>query len=139
MLVPKKVKHRKWQKGRSKNRKIDTRGTKLSYGSFGLKATTNAWINSRQIEAARRTITNFLHREGKVWIRIFPDKPVTMRPPEVTMGGGKGSVDHYVFPVRAGRILFEIDGVKADRAKEALRLAGFKLPVRTRFVEKATV
>ena len=136
MLTPKKVKHRKWQKGRSKNRQTDTRGTKLAFGSYGLKAQTGAWVNSRQIEAARRTITNYLKREGKVWIRIFPDKPFTERPPEVTMGGGKGSVDHYVFPVRAGRILFEIDGVKPAQAVAAMRLAGFKLPLRTKFVTK---
>ena len=136
MLVPKKVKHRKWQKGRSKNRAIDTRGTLLAFGNIGLKAQTSAWITSRQIEAARRTISNFIKREGKVWIRIFPDKPITTRPPEITMGGGKGSVDHYVFPVRAGRILFEMDGVSRDIALEAFRLAGHKLPVRTKVVEK---
>ena len=102
MLVPKKVKHRKWQKGRSIHRKVETRGVTLAFGSFGLKAETPAWINSRQIEAARKTIRNFLKREGKLWIRIFPDKPITKRPPEVTMGGGKGGVDHYVFPVRPG-------------------------------------
>ncbi len=136
MLTPKKVKHRKWQKGRSKNRKVELRGTKLSYGTFGLKAESSAWVNSRQIEAARRTITNHVKREGKVWIRIFPDKPITMRPPEVTMGGGKGSVDHYVFPVKPGRVLFEMDGVSVEKAREALRLAGFKLPVRTRFIMK---
>ncbi len=123
-------------KGRSRKRRLDTRGTKLAFGSFGLKAEGSAWINSKQIEAARRTITNFIKREGKVWIRIFPDKPVTMRPPEVTMGGGKGSVDHYVFPVRPGRILFEMDGVSPEVAKEALRLAGHKLPIKTRIVTK---
>ena len=136
MLIPKKVKHRKWQKGRSLKRQIDTRGASLSYGSYGLKAESAAWVNSRQIEAARRTISNFIKREGKVWIRIFPDKPITKRPPEVTMGGGKGAVDHYVFPVRPGRILFEMDGVPGPIAKEALRLAGFKLPVKTRVVTK---
>ncbi len=136
MLVPKKVKHRKWHKGRSRNRTIETRGTYLSYGSFGLKAQSSAWVNSRQIESARRTINNFIKREGKLWIRIFPDKPVTKKPPEVTMGGGKGAVDHYVFPVRSGRILFEMDGVTPEIAKEALRLAGHKLPVRTRVVTK---
>lgn len=136
MLVPKKVKHRKWQKGRSKNRLTETRGTQLAFGSFGLKAESAAWVNSRQIEAARRTISNFIKREGKVWIRIFPDKPITQRPPELTMGGGKGAVDHYVFPVKPGRILFEMDGIKPEVAKEALRLAGFKLPVRTRIVVK---
>lgn len=136
MLVPKKVKHRKWQKGRSKGRKIETRGTTLAYGSFGLKAESAAWINSRQIESARRTITNYMKREGKVFIRIFPDKPITKKPPEVTLGGGKGSVDHYVAVVRPGRILFEMDGVSREIAKEALRLAGHKVPVRTRFISK---
>ncbi len=136
MLIPKKVKHRKWMKGRRKTRKIEMRGASLSYGSYGLKAMTSAWIDSRQIEAARRAITNSVKRAGKVFIRIFPDKPVTERPPEVTMGGGKGSVDHYVFPVRPGRIMFEMDGVSEAQAREALRLAGFKLPVRSRFVKK---
>ncbi len=139
MLLPKKVKHRKWQRGRNKARKVETRGLTLAYGNFGLKALTRGWINSRQIESARRTISNHIKREGKVWIRIFPDKPITQHPPEVTMGGGKGSVDHYVFPVRPGRILFEMDGVPKNIAAEALRLAGFKLPVRTRIVEKAAL
>ena len=136
MLIPKKVKHRKWMKGRSKTRKIDTRGATLSYGTYGLKATSSAWVNSRQIEAARRSITNSVKRAGKVFIRIFPDKPITERPPEVTMGGGKGAVSHYVFPVRPGRILFEMDGVTEEQARAALRLAGYKLPLRTRFVSK---
>ncbi|MBI2025075.1 MAG: 50S ribosomal protein L16 [Candidatus Harrisonbacteria bacterium] len=136
MLMPKKVKHRKWQKGRSKDRAVETRGTKLSFGNFGLKAESSAWINSRQIEAARKTINNFIKREGKVWIRIFPDKPITQRPPEITMGGGKGAVDHYVFPVKPGRVLFEMDGVKPEIAREALRLAGFKLPVKTRIITR---
>ncbi|MDE2001539.1 MAG: 50S ribosomal protein L16 [Patescibacteria group bacterium] len=134
MLVPKKVKHRKWQKGRSKDRKIETRGTTLSYGSYGLKAESTAWINSRQIEAARRAITNYVQREGKLWIRVFPDKPITAKPPEVTLGGGKGDVKEYVFPVRVGRILFELDGIPESMAREALRLASFKLPVKTRVV-----
>lgn len=136
MLLPKKVKHRKWQKGRSKNRQIDTRGTELSFGSHGLKSLEAGWLNSRQIEAARKTITGFIKREGRVWIRIFPDKPVTKQAPEKTLGGGKGSVDHYVFPVRPGRMLFEMDGVSETAALEALRLAGHKLPVKTRIVTK---
>ncbi len=136
MLQPKKVKHRKWSKGHGRYRTVETRGTWLAYGSFGLKAETAAYVNARQIEAARRTITNFMKREGKVFIRIFPDKPITKKPPEVTLGGGKGAVDHYVFPVKPGRILFEVDGIPAETAKEALRLAGFKLPCRTRFVMK---
>ncbi len=136
MLVPKKVKHRKWQKGRSLKRQIETRGTALAHGTFGLKAEEGAWINSKQIEAARRAITNSIKREGRVWIRIFPDKPITKKPPEVTMGGGKGDVEYYVFPVRPGRILFEMDGVPREAATEALRLAGHKLPIKTRVVSK---
>ncbi|MBI5401541.1 50S ribosomal protein L16 [Candidatus Wolfebacteria bacterium] len=136
MLLPKKVKHRKWHKGKSKTRMVETRGLKLSFGSFGLQALEGAWINSRQIEAARKAITHFIKRGGKVWIRIFPDKPITKKPPEVTLGGGKGAVDHYVFPVKPGRILFEMDGVKEDMAREALRRAGHKLPVKTRVVIK---
>lgn len=136
MLIPKKVKHRKWQKGRSRGRKIETRGTELEFGSFGLKSLSRRWIDSRHIEAARKAISHAMKRQGKLWIRIFPDKPVTKRPPEVTMGGGKGSVDHYVFPVRPGRILFELDGVSEEVAEEALRLAGHKLPLKTKIVRK---
>ncbi|MFH1188544.1 MAG: 50S ribosomal protein L16 [bacterium] len=136
MLIPKKVKHRKWHKGRSRKRLVETRGTKLSFGQYGIQALEPSWLNSRQIEAARRTITNYVKREGKIWIRVFPDKPVTQRPPEVTMGGGKGAVDHYVFPVKPGRIIFEMDGIPEVRAREALRLAGFKLPFKTKFVTK---
>jgi large subunit ribosomal protein L16 len=136
MLIPKKVKHRKWHKGRSRKRQTETRGTHLSFGSFGIQSLESAWVNSRQIEAARKAITHFTKRGGRIWIRIFPDKPITKRPPEVTMGGGKGAVDHYVFPVRPGRILFEMDGVTKEIAKEALRRAGHKLPVKTRVVEE---
>ena len=136
MLIPKKVKHRKWHKGRNRKRTMDTRGASVSYGSYGLKALESAWITSRQIESARRTVSNFTKRGGKFWIRIFPDKPVTKRPPEVTMGGGKGSVDHYVFPVRPGRILFEIDGISEVMANRALTLAGHNLPVKTKVVKE---
>jgi len=136
MLIPKKVKHRKWQKGRSKKRQKETRGVSLAFGGLGLQALENAWINSRQIEAARKAISHFTQKGGKVWIRIFPDKPITKRPPEVTMGGGKGSVEYYVFPVRKGRILFEIDGLDEKSAKEAMRRAGHKLPVKTRIIMK---
>ncbi|MEK7149099.1 MAG: 50S ribosomal protein L16 [Patescibacteria group bacterium] len=135
MLQPKKVKHRKWQKGRSRNT-FDTRGTTLAFGSFGLKATEPAWITSRQIEACRRAITHHLERGGKIWIRVFPDKPVTQKPAEVTMGGGKGGVTGYVTPVKVGKIMFEIEGVPMNLAKEALRLAAQKLPIKTRFVKK---
>ncbi|PIR44141.1 50S ribosomal protein L16 [Candidatus Wolfebacteria bacterium CG10_big_fil_rev_8_21_14_0_10_31_9] len=136
MLLPKKVKHRKWQKGRSKDRKVENRGLNIDFGSFGLQSLECAWITSRQIEASRKSITHFTKREGKLWIRIFPDKPVTKKPPEVTLGGGKGSVEYYVFPVRIGRVIFEIDGVKESVAREALRRAGHKLPIKTRFITK---
>ncbi|MDP3710404.1 MAG: 50S ribosomal protein L16 [bacterium] len=134
MLQPKKVKHRKWQKGSSKG--FETRGTELAFGAYGLKALEPRWINARQIEAARRAITNYIQRGGKVWIRIFPDKPVTKKPPEVTLGGGKGSVDHYVVSIKPGRILFEMDGVTEDIAQQALRLAAHKLPVKTVFIKR---
>ncbi len=136
MLLPKKTKHRKWHKGRSRKRMVETRGTSLAFGQVGLKATGSAWLNSRQIEAARRTITNYLKREGRLWIRVFPDKPVTARPPELTMGGGKGSVDHYVMVVRPGRIIFEIDGADPTKMKEALSRAGHKLPFKTSVISK---
>lgn len=136
MLQPKKTKHRKWQKGRSRKRLVETRGVTLHFGSHGLQATSAAYVTARQIEAARKTISNYTKRGGKIWIRIFPDKPITQRPPELTMGGGKGSVDHYVFPVKPGRILFELDGLSKEIAHEALRKAGFKLPVKTRVITK---
>ena len=136
MLAPKKMKHRKWQKGRSKNRMKETRGTEVSFGSFGLQALEASRVNAQQIEAARKTISHFTKRGGKVWIRIFPDKPITKRPPEVTMGGGKGAVDHYVFPVRPGRVLFEIDGVSDTDATQALKRAGNKLPIKTRVIKR---
>jgi len=136
MLIPKKVKHRKWQKGRSKKRAVETRGLTLAYGDYGLKALEVARLNSRQIEAARRAITNFIKREGRVWIRVFPDKPVTKRPPEVTMGGGKGSVDHYVFDVRPGRIIFEMQVSDPKTARDALRLASYKLPFKSKIIMK---
>lgn len=136
MLAPKKTKHRKWQKGRSMKRTFENRGTKVSYGEFGLQALAPAWLNGNQIEAARRTVTNFLQREGRLWIRVFPDKPVTKKPPEVTLGGGKGDVDHYVFPVRIGRVILEIGDTTEAKAREAFRLAGFKLPFKTKFIKK---
>jgi large subunit ribosomal protein L16 len=136
MLQPKKQKYRKRQKGRGRRRLTETRGLTLSFGKFGLQAREAAWIKSSQIEAARKAISHAMKREGKLWIRIFPDKPVTKLPPEVTMGGGKGDVDHYVFPVKPGRILFEVDGVSDETAKEALRLAGHKLPIKTKIVSK---
>src|SRR3989338_8773455 len=112
MLIPKKVKHRKWHKGRRRFSGVDSRGTSLAYGVVGLKAEARGWLTSAQLEAARKSMSNFLKREGRVWIRIFPDKPVTKRPPELTMGGGKGPVDHYVAVVKPGRIIFEVDGIE---------------------------
>lgn len=138
MLIPKKVKHRKWHKGRSRDRLVETRGTDLQYGSIGIQALEPAWLNSRQIEAARRTITGYIKRQGRVWIRVFPDKPVTKRPPEKTLGGGKGPVDHYVFPVKPGRVIFEMDGVATDVAREAFRRAGHKLPFKTKVIDRVT-
>lgn len=113
---------------------IETRGTELAYGSYGLKALERRWVTARQIEAARRAVTHYIQRGGKIWIRIFPDKPITRRPPEVTMGGGKGSVEFYVFPVRPGRILFEMDGVTREIAEAALRRAAHKLPLKTKLI-----
>lgn len=134
MLQPKKVKHRKWQKGRTKG--YETRGTNLAFGAYGLKSLEASWITSRQIEAARRAMTRYIQRGGKIWIRIFPDKPITKKPPEVTLGGGKGSVDHYVAAIKPGRILFEMDGVTREIALEAMRLAAHKLPVKTKLITK---
>lgn len=134
MLQPKKVKHRKWHKGRSRG--VEYRGADLAFGAYGLKALEARWITSRQIESARRAITHYIQRGGKVWIRIFPDKPVTKKPPEVTLGGGKGAVDHYVAVVKPGRILFEMDGVTPEAAEEAMRLAAHKLPVKTKFIKR---
>jgi large subunit ribosomal protein L16 len=136
LLQPKKQKHRKWQKGRSRNRMKETRGVELSFGSYGLKALEAAWVTSAQIEAARKVIAKALKKTGKSWVRIFPDKPVTKLPPEVTLGGGKGNVDHFVFPVKPGRILFEIDGVDKKTAHSALKGAAYKLPVKSKIVEK---
>ena len=135
MLMPKKVKHRKIHRG-GEVRGITTKGTEVSFGSFGLKATTGGLISARQIEAARRAMTRYIKRGGKIWIRIFPDKPMTKKGDETPMGKGKGSVDHFVAKVKQGRMLFEMDGVAVDLAKEAMRLASHKLSVKTRFVEK---
>jgi len=134
MLAPKKVKHRKWQKGRIRG--MATSGERLSFGSFGLKALEPRWITARQIEAARRAIVRSIHRGGKLWIRIFPDKPVTKKGDEIPMGKGKGAVDHYVAVVKPGTVIFEMDGVSEEAAKEALRLAAHKLPCKTKFLKK---
>jgi large subunit ribosomal protein L16 len=136
MLLPKKVKYRKWQKGRKRNQGVSTRGTQLSFGSYGLKSQGYAWLTSRQIEAARRVLSRYTKRTGKVWIRVFPDKPVTKKGAEVPMGKGKGAVDHYVCVIKPGAIIFELDGVPEADAKSALQLAAHKLPFKTKFISK---
>lgn len=132
MLQPKRTKYRKQQKGRMKG--LAQKGSTVDFGSFGLKSLDGAWITNRQIEAARIAMTRYMKREGKVWIRIFPDKPVTSKPQEVRMGKGKGALSHYVAVVKPGRVMFEIDGIPFETAQEALRLAAQKLPVRTKLV-----
>lgn len=135
MLMPKRVKHRKQHRGRMKGRAW--RGSTVAFGEYGLQALEPCWMSSRQIEAARRAIVRYLRRGGKVWIRVFPDKPVTKRAAETRMGSGKGSVEYYVAVIRPGRILFEIAGVPEETAREAFRLASHKLPINTQVVARA--
>lgn len=134
MLMPRKTKYRKSHKIAVTG--TETRGLSLDVGDYGLKAMDAVWLTSRQIESARRAMTRYIKRGGKIWIRVFPHKPVTKKPQEVRMGGGKGAPDHFVAIVRPGRILFEMSGVPKDIAKEALRLASHKLPIKTKFVSK---
>jgi large subunit ribosomal protein L16 len=134
MLMPKRVKYRKQQRGRMRGKA--QRGSSIAFGQFGLKALEAHWITSRQIEAARIAMTRYIKRGGKVWIRIFPDKPVTKKPAETRMGKGKGAPEYWVAVVKPGRILFEIEGVTEDIAKEAIRLASHKLPIKTKFVSR---
>lgn len=136
MLLPKKTKYRKQFKGRNKG--VARSGTQLAFGQFGLKSEGTERITSRQIEAARRAMTRYIKRGGKIWIRIFPDVPVTKKPAEVGMGSGKGAIDHYAARVKPGHMLFEMEGVKEDVAKEAMRLAAMKLPIKTRFIVRHT-
>jgi len=138
MLLPKKVKYRKWQTDRVNPNKlrVETRGAKLSFGSFGLKAETPGRIRSNQIEAARKAIARQMQKTGKLWIRIFPDRPFTAKAAEVGMGKGKGDLQGYQFDVKPGRVIFEVDGLSPEVAKEALRKAGSKLPIKTRIVAK---
>ncbi len=135
MLMPKRVKYRKAHRGRMRGKAY--RGSTVAFGEYALQALEPHWITSRQIEAARRAIVRYVRRGGKLWIRIFPDKPVTAKPAETRMGSGKGNVDHWVAVVKPGRILFEISGVTEEQAREAMRLASHKLPIRTRFVSRA--
>ncbi len=133
MLNPKKVKHRKWRKWRNKG--IATRGTELAFGDFGLKAMEPERLTARQIEAARRVIIRYLRKGGKLWIRVFPDRPITTKGVEVPMGGGKGSVDHYVAMVKPGRIIFELSGIEEEMAREAFRKAGYKFGIKMKFIK----
>jgi large subunit ribosomal protein L16 len=134
MLQPGRVKHTKVHKGKARQRA--TRGVHLSFGSYGLKAEEATWLSANQLEAARRAISRFIQRGGKIWIRVFPDKPRTAKSAEVGMGGGRGALSHFVAPIQAGRIIFEIDGLPEETAREALRLAAHKLPIKTRFVKR---
>jgi len=134
MLLPKRVKHRKTQRGRMKGKAY--RGSLVTFGTFGMKALEPAWITNRQIESARIAINRYLKRDGKVWIRIFPDKPVTKKPAETRMGSGKGSPEFWVAVVKPGRVMFEIDGVSKEAAEEAIRLASHKLPIKVKFVTR---
>lgn len=134
MLLPNRVKYRKTQRGRNRGKAY--KGSTVTFGSFALKTLESGWLTNRQIEAARIAINRFLKREGKMWIRIFPDKPVTKKPAETRMGSGKGSPEMWVAVIKPGRILFEVDGVESDAAQEALRLASHKLPVKTKFVKR---
>ncbi|MCB0130341.1 MAG: 50S ribosomal protein L16 [Caldilineaceae bacterium] len=134
MLMPKRVKYRKMQRGRLKG--LAQRGNTVAFGTYGLQALESQYVTSRQIEAARRAIVRYIRRGGKVWIRIFPDKPITQRAAETRMGSGKGSVDHYVAAVRPGRVMFEMAGVREETAREAFRLAAHKLPMRTQFITR---
>jgi large subunit ribosomal protein L16 len=134
MLQPKRIKHRKVHKGSLK--KVTTRGHYLSFGSYGLKAMESTWLKATQLESARRAVTHFIQRGGKLWIRVFPDKPRTQKGAEVGMGGGAGSLSHFVAPTEAGRIIFEMDGVSEETARAAFRLAAHKLPIKTRFIKK---
>ena len=137
MLMPKRVKHRKVQRGRMRG--IATRGNTITYGEYGMQALAPAWITSNQIEAARIAMTRYSKRGGKVWIKIFPDKPVTSKPAETRMGSGKGSPDYWVAVVKPGRVLFEIAGVTEEVAREAIRLAGNKLPCKVKFIKRENV
>jgi len=134
MLMPKRVKYRKQFRGRMRGKA--SRGTDITFGDYGLQAIEPAWVNARQIEAARRTLVRYMRRRGKVWIRIFPDKPVTKRAAESRMGKGKGAVDHWVAVVKPGRVLFELSGLDEEAAKEALKLASYKLSVKTKFAKR---
>ena len=135
MLTPKKVKHRKWHKGRKRQLGVATRTNSIAFGEFGLKTSEHGWVTSRQLESVRRVLTRYVRRGGKIWTRVFPDRPVTKKGNETPMGGGKGAPDYYVAVVKPGTVMFEMGGVTRESAMEAMKLAGYKLGVKTKFVE----
>ena len=134
MLQPSRVKHTKVHRGKLKNR--TSRGAELSFGTFGMKAEESSWLKSNQIEAARRVMARFVQRGGKIWIRVFPDKPRTAKSSEVGMGGGRGALSHFIVPIEAGRVIFELDGLPEEQAREALRLGAHKLPIKVRIIKR---
>ena len=136
MLLPKKVKHRKWHKGRRRQLGVATRANKVDFGDFGLKTESYGWVTSQQLESVRRVLTRYVRRGGKIWIRVFPDKSVSKKPAETRMGSGKGAPEFWVAVVKPGRVLFEMSGVDEDLAKEAMRLAAHKLPIDVKFITK---
>lgn len=136
MLTPKKVLHRKWHKGRRRNIGTASRINSIAFGEFAMKSTTHGWVTSRQIEATRRVLTRYVRRGGKIWIRIFPDKPITKKGNEQPMGGGKGSPEYFVAVVKPGTVIFEMSGIPKDKAKEAIDLGSYKLGIKTKFIEK---
>lgn len=136
MLLPKKVKHRKWHYPRRANKGVASRATTVAFGSVGLRAMSHGWITSREIEAVRRVLTRYVKRGGKIWIRVFPDRPITKKGNELPMGGGKGSPDHYVATVKPGAVMFEMDGISEKDAKDALEAARYKLSVRAKVVKR---
>lgn len=136
MLLPRKVKHRKWHKPTRRNLGVATRLTTVAFGSFGLKAMEHAWISSRQLEAARRVLTRYVKRGGQIWIRVFPDRPVTKKGNELPMGGGKGAPEYFVCTVKPGTVMFEMEGISEAIAREALLLSAYKLPMKAKFVKR---
>jgi large subunit ribosomal protein L16 len=136
MLFPKKVKHRKWHKGRGRDKGVATRAKSLAFGEYGMKSVEEGWVTSRQLEAARRVLVRYIRKGGRIWIRVFPDKPVTKKGNEVPMGGGKGAPDHYIAVVKPGTLLFEMGGLSRENAADAIHMAGYKLGVETKFIEE---
>jgi len=136
MLFPKKVKHRKWHKGRGRFKGVATRAVSLAFGEYGMKSVEEGWVTSRQLEATRRVLVRYIRKGGRIWMRVFPDKPVTKKGNEVPMGGGKGSPDHFIAVIKPGTLLFEMGGLTRESAKDAIHMGGYKLGVKTKFIEQ---